>query len=97
MLPFVLQCWLLLVFNVAVYCPLCCSVGYFWCLMWRCVTLCVAVLVNPEDHSLRFLAQNPVDAMLAIELAPNEFMLLFNGRQPEGLLLGLSKPLNSCC
>ena len=62
--------------------------------MWRCVALCVAVLVNPEDQSLRFLAQNPVDAMLAIELAPNEFLLLFNGRQPQGLLLALSRPLN---
>ena len=49
--------------------------GVSYVKLWRCV----AALVNTEDQSLRFLAQNPVDAMLAIELSPNEFMLLFNG------------------
>ncbi|KAK7103526.1 hypothetical protein V1264_018406 [Littorina saxatilis] len=35
-------------------------------------------LVNTDDPSLKFLTQNPVDAMLAIELSSSEFMLLFN-------------------
>ncbi|KAK7481172.1 hypothetical protein BaRGS_00027605 [Batillaria attramentaria] len=35
-------------------------------------------LVSSEDTSLRYLLQNPVDAMLAIELSSNEFLLLFN-------------------
>ncbi|KAL8613630.1 hypothetical protein ACOMHN_022049 [Nucella lapillus] len=35
-------------------------------------------LVNTEDQNMKFLVQNPVDALLAIELSPNEFMLLFS-------------------
>ena len=48
---------------------------------WKCTAFCVAALVSAEDQSLKFLAQNPMDAMLAIELSSNEFMLLFNGRK----------------
>ncbi|KAL8615672.1 hypothetical protein ACOMHN_034822 [Nucella lapillus] len=35
-------------------------------------------LVSTEDPSLKFLMQKPVDAMLAIELSSEEFLLLFS-------------------
>ncbi|XP_076464041.1 serine/threonine-protein kinase MRCK alpha-like isoform X3 [Babylonia areolata] len=35
-------------------------------------------LVNTEDRTLKFLTQKPVDALLAIELSAEEFLLLFN-------------------
>ena len=38
----------------------------------------VAALVNAEDSSLHFLHQNPVDAILAIELSQNEHLLVFS-------------------
>ncbi|GFO48655.1 serine/threonine-protein kinase mrck alpha [Plakobranchus ocellatus] len=35
-------------------------------------------LVNTEDNSLGFLVQNPIDAMLAVELSHGEYLLVFN-------------------
>ncbi|XP_035826923.1 serine/threonine-protein kinase MRCK alpha isoform X4 [Aplysia californica] len=35
-------------------------------------------LVNTDDNSLGFLVQNPIDAMLAVELSPREYLLVFN-------------------
>ncbi|XP_064603051.1 serine/threonine-protein kinase MRCK alpha-like isoform X2 [Liolophura sinensis] len=36
-------------------------------------------LVNTEEHSLQFLLQSPIDAMMAIEIQPNkEYLLVFN-------------------
>ena len=35
-------------------------------------------LVHPDNQMLGFLAYNPVDAMCAIELPQNEFLLVFN-------------------
>ena len=42
--------------------------------------ICITALVNTEDRSLKFLLQNPVDALLAIELSSDEFLLLFSGK-----------------
>lgn len=40
----------------------------------------VSALVNTEEHSLQFLLQSPIDAMMAIEIHPNkEYLLVFNG------------------
>ncbi|XP_064621934.1 serine/threonine-protein kinase MRCK alpha-like isoform X5 [Lineus longissimus] len=34
-------------------------------------------LVNPEDHTLQFLLQSPMDALWAVELSDREYLLVF--------------------
>jgi serine/threonine-protein kinase MRCK len=38
----------------------------------------ITALVHPDNQMLGFLAYNPVDALCAIELPKNEFLLVFN-------------------
>jgi len=37
-----------------------------------------SALVNVEDMTLQFLLQNPIDALLAMDVAPNEYLLVFS-------------------
>ena len=38
-------------------------------------------LINPEDQTLSFVSTMNSDALLAVEVKPNEFLLCFAGKQ----------------
>ena len=53
----------------------------------RCIAHCnfkenyiVVALVSSDDSTLSFLLENPVDALLAVEISNREFLLVFNSK-----------------
>ena len=53
----------------------------------RCITnsnlkenYIVVALVSSDDSTLSFLLENPVDALLAVEISNREFLLVFNSK-----------------
>ena len=51
--------------------------SYYICFAF--CTLFVLELVNSEDPTLNFITNNPLDALLAVEIEPQkEFLLCFN-------------------
>ena len=47
------------------------------------INVSLSALVNNEDNLLQFLLHSPVDAMLAVELSKEEYLLAFSCKFPE--------------
>ena len=53
----------------------------------KCPSINFTALVSSEDTSLQFILQTPMDAITAVEVAPNQFLLVFSSKKFSRVLL----------